>query len=224
MVGAITALAVGTWGAGARAADVAPPPPSWAAGRPQVPDLPSKTEGGFFDAVPEGAYDPNTGFGLGVGGHYTFDGSRSDSLFAYTPYRHRIFAQVYATTGGYQQHFLSYEGIYVGDSPYRLRAAAIYERNTSANYFGNGTSTLAELNYLGTRYPTYSAAASAAPPNYYHYQYEKPQGEVLLERAFLGGRVRALYIRLGCFALIWKFPDASAGLRRSTGNSRLSIS
>ncbi len=197
MFGGIAALAVATSGADAHAADVVSPPPAWAAGRSQVPDLPSKTDGGFFDAVPEANYDPNTGFGLGVGGHYTFDGSRNDPLFAYTPYRHRIFAQVYATTGGYQQHFLSYEGIYVGDSPYRLRAAVIYERNTNANYFGNGTSTLADLSYQGTRYATYDAAVAAAKnagkPSYYHYQYEKPQGQVLLERSFLGGRVRALY-------------------------------
>ena len=60
------------------------------------------------------------------------------------------------TTGGYQQHILSYDGFYIGDSPYRLRAVLTYERNTTANYFGTGTATLADLSYLGraTRHTT----------------------------------------------------------------------
>jgi outer membrane protein assembly factor BamA len=170
-----------------------PPPPSWAAGRPPVPDLDAKQEGWFPDLIPEFAYDPNLGLGLGVGGHLTFDGDRSDPLFAYTPYRHRLFVQAYATTGGYQQHFLSYEGDAIGDSPFRLRATLIYERNTEANYFGNGASTLSDLSYQGTSYATYAAAVAAAGPRYFHYGFERPQGQALLERSFLGGRMRALY-------------------------------
>lgn len=167
--------------------------PAWVTGRSRQPDLENKKEGWFPDGVPEFNYDPNTGFGFGVGGHYTFDGSRSDPLFAYTPYRHRLFAQVFATTGGYQQHFLSYEGVAIGDSPYRLRAALVYERNTDANYFGTGSASLANLAYQGTSYATYGAAVAAAGPRYFHYGYERPQGQALLERSFLGGRVRALY-------------------------------
>ncbi len=169
--------------------------PAWATGRARVPDLENKKEGGFPDLVPEFAYDPNIGVGIGVGGHYTFDGSRSDPLFAYTPYRHRLMAQVYASTGGYQQDFVSYEGVAIGDSPYRLRAALLYERNTDANYFGNGSATLADLAYQGKSYATYADAVAAAGPRsrYFHYGYERPQGQALLERSFLGGRVRALY-------------------------------
>src|ERR1700691_4541394 len=58
--------------------------------------------------------------------------------FAYTPYRHRFDAQAYVTTGGYQQHILSYDGFYVADTPYRIRAVLTFERNTAANYFGTG--------------------------------------------------------------------------------------
>src|ERR1700723_1188085 len=147
----------------APAVDLPPPsPPVWAAGRATVPDAESKVAGGFPDVLPLVAYDTNTGLGLGVGGHYTLTGSRTDPLFAYTPYRHRFYAQVYVTTGGYQQHILSYDGFYVGDSPYRIRAVLTYERNISANYFGTGTASLADLSYGGTSYPTYDAAASAA--------------------------------------------------------------
>jgi outer membrane protein assembly factor BamA len=188
------ALAVLTATAVARGADPEPPPPTgFVADRVTVPDLATKVEGGFPDALPLVGYDTNTGVGFGVGGHYTLTGSRSDPLFAYTPYRHRFYAQAYVTTGGYQQHILSYDGLYVGDSPYRVRATLTYERNIGANYFGTGTATLADLSYHGRSYSTYDAAVAVAGANYYHFTYERPQGQVLLERAFWGGRVRALY-------------------------------
>jgi outer membrane protein assembly factor BamA len=174
-------------------ADEAPPPPSWAADRAKVPDADSKVEGGFLDAIPLLGYDSNTGFGFGAGGHYTLTGSRTDPLFDYTPYRHRFFAQGYVTTGGFQQHFVNYDGFYVGDSPFRVRAMLQFERNVAANYFGNGTSTLGDLNYERKSYSTYDAAVSAAGPHYYHFLYNRPEGQVVLERAFWGGRVRALY-------------------------------
>ena len=178
-----------TWADG----EPSPPPPAWAASRARVPDLESKVEGGFPDALPLVAYDTNLGLELGVGGHYTLTGSRADPLFDYTPYRHRFYAQALFSTGGYQQHILSYDGIFVGGTPYRLRAALEFERNTNAYYFGNGTATLANLSYRGTSYTTYDAAAAAAGPKYYHYGYDRPQAQVVLERSFWGGRMRGLY-------------------------------
>jgi hypothetical protein len=171
----------------------APRPPAWVSSHAKVPDAQSKVDGGFPDALPLVAYNTNDGLGLGAGGHYTFNGSRADPLFDYTPYRHRFYAQAYATTGGYQQHILSYDGFYVGDSPYRVRAVLAYERHTSANYFGTGTPALADLSFGGRPYSTYDAAVNAAGAHYFHYGYERPQAQVLLERTFLGGRLRGLY-------------------------------
>jgi outer membrane protein assembly factor BamA len=179
--------------AGPAYADDAPLPPAWAANRTRMPDAPSKVEGGFPDALPLVGYDSNVGLGVGLGAHYTLTGSHTDPLFAYTPYRHRLYAQGYVTTGGYQQHILSYDGFYVADTPNRIRAVLTYERNTNANYFGNGTATLADLSYHGTSYSTYDAAVNAAGPKYFHYRYQRPQGQVTLERSFWGGLVRALY-------------------------------
>jgi outer membrane protein assembly factor BamA len=167
--------------------------PDWIEGRTKVPSVDTKVEGGFPDALPLVGYDPNLGFGFGVGGHYTITGSRADPLFAYTPYRDRFYAQAYVTTAGYQQHILSYDGFFVGGTPYRLRGVLTYERNTSANYFGSGTATLADLNYRGESYSTYSAASHVAGPKYYHFAYERPQGEIALDRSFWGGRLRAIY-------------------------------
>ena len=176
--------------------------PSFARYKRRVDDVAQKEEGSFVSGLPLIGFDTNTGLGLGLGGYYTMDGKRSEPLFAVTPYRHRIFVQGYATTGGYQQHMISYDGVYIGDSPYRVRAALTYERNTSANYFGIGEETLRPLSFRRIVHATYdeqTSAASAllpdgtASPNYNHYQYDTPSATVAVERDFWGGRVRAQY-------------------------------
>lgn len=176
----------------ARAA-AAPPPPAWARSIAKTPDVERKVEGAFPDALPLVGYDTNTGLGLGVGAHLTFDGKRSDPLFSYTPYRHRLYAQAYLTTGGYQQHILSYDGVAPAGLPYRVKAVLTFERNTGANYFGNGEATLAPLSFHGQRFATYDDAVAAAGPSYYRYEYDRPQGQVMLERSLFGGVVRARY-------------------------------
>jgi outer membrane protein assembly factor BamA len=195
--------------AGAAHADPAPLP-AWAADRSKVPEADRKVEGGFPDGLPLVGYDTNLGLGLGVGAHYTLTGARTDPLFDYTPYRHRFYAQVYVTTGGYQQHILSYDGFFVGNSPYRLRAVLQFERNTGANYFGTGTATLADLSYHGSSYTTYDGAVNAAGPHYFRYGYTKPQGQVLLERSLFGGRVRALYGINAQYVAITRYDSATA--------------
>jgi hypothetical protein len=169
------------------------PLPSWLKDAPKTPDLDRKVEGTFVDALPLIAFDPNYGLGLGVGGHLTLDGPRSDPLFDYAPYRHRFYAQAYATTLGYQGHFLSYDGIFVGRTPYHVNATIFYERNTYANYFGNGTATLQNLSCPAGTFQTYGAAASACGPRYFHYGYERPQGQVIIDRGFFGQRLRVHY-------------------------------
>jgi outer membrane protein assembly factor BamA len=88
---------------------------------------------------------------------------------------------------------LAYDGYYIFDTPYRLRAVLGYERATNANYFGNGAASLADLHYGGTSFSTYDAAVAAAGSRYYAFLFERPQAQVALERTFFGGRVRALY-------------------------------
>jgi hypothetical protein len=176
--------------------------PSFAEHRRRQVDADEKVEGNFATPVPLFGYDPNTGLGLGVGGYYNLNGRRDDPFFAYTPYRHRFFAQVYATTGGYQQHLVSYDGLYLRNSPYRIRATVQFEKNIAANYFGVGEATLRYLSFLGQPHHTYAdqtAAASAlrpdgvASPDYNHYQYVRPTASATLERDFLGGWLRAQY-------------------------------
>ena len=177
--------------AGAARADDDSKLPAWLAGTRKTTDLDRKVDGWFVDALPIVAFDPNKGLELGAAGHLTLDGSRKDPLFAYSPYRHRFYAQFLASTGGFIQPQLTYEGIYVGDTPFRLRVVLEYDRNTSANYFGNGETTLKNLNYGGQSFDTYDDAVSALGNHYYHYGYDKPVGEVKIERGFFGGRLRA---------------------------------
>jgi len=74
--------------------------PSFARFKPPVADVDRNEEGNFVSGLPLVGYDTNLGLGLGLGGYFTMDGKRSDDLFAVTPYRNRIYAQGYATTGG----------------------------------------------------------------------------------------------------------------------------
>lgn len=186
----------------ARATHADDDPPSFARFKPRVEDVEHKEEGSFVSGLPLVGYDTNTGLGLGVGGYYTMDGKRTDDLFAVTPYRNRFFVQGYATTGGYQQHLISYDGVYIGHTPYRVRATVMFERNTDANYFGVGQRTLEPLSFEGRAHTTYDeqvAAASAvnilglASPHYNHYEYVKPSATLSVERDFWGGRIRAHY-------------------------------
>lgn len=178
------------------------PAPSFVAHKPRVTDLDDKTEGTYPTGVPLLGYDSNTGFGLGAGAYLYFDGVRRDPLFAYTPYRHRFFVQAYATTGGYQQHALSYDGVYLADTPLRLRVATTFERNTNANYFGVGEATLGRLCFAGHCYDRASDAEDAASrsiggveasPKYFHYDVIRPAVSATLAVDLLGGWLRAQY-------------------------------
>src|SRR5262245_44322419 len=83
------------------------PPPGFEARPPlSASDYEQKAEGGYFTGLPLVSYDSNTGVGFGARGYYYQDGSRSDPLFAYTPYQYRVFLQAFFTTGGMQFHWL----------------------------------------------------------------------------------------------------------------------
>jgi hypothetical protein len=203
LAGALSLAATPAAGAEGATGDTADPAlPAWARDRPPISNANEKVEGNFVTGLPLVNYDPNTGLGLGLGGFYTMDGSRTSPLFRYTPYKQRIYVQAFATTGGYQQHLISFDGVYIGDTPYRLRATLAFERNINANYFGAGEATLEPLSFHGVRHATYGDQVQAttalqpggiATPDYNHYGYDRPSAAATLERNFLGGRVRFQY-------------------------------
>jgi hypothetical protein len=187
-------------------------------------DLSQKKAGSYPTGVPEIDSDPDTGFGLGGRVYYYWDGEKSDPLYAYTPYRHSLYVDVFETTGGYQSETIAYDAPYLGDSPFRLRAQLDYEKNIAANYFGRGASTLGLLGYPGstakfTSFNAYSSALNELRPAkivpgrnvvyslYNKYFYEDPALRASLERDLLGGLVRVQAGFTGTYVRIVDYSD-----------------
>lgn len=136
-----------------------------------------KAEGGYFTGLPLVNYDSNTGLGFGARGYYFFDGKRSDPRFAYTPYLYRVFLQAFATTGGYQFHWLDVDARNVLGSALTFRGALIFQRNTDQHYFG-----------IGSR----SNQAQLTSSRYDSYRLTQPMLLLALEHPLLGGVLRPL--------------------------------
>jgi outer membrane protein assembly factor BamA len=143
-----------------------------------------KAEGGYFTGLPLVNYDSNTGVGFGARGYYFFDGQRSDPRFAYTPYLYRIFLQAFATTGGYQFHWLDVDARNVLGSAFTFRGALIFQRNIDQHYFGIGSRSMRELSGPGPS------------SRYYSYQLTQPMLLLALERPLLRGVLRP-FVGLG---------------------------
>jgi Omp85 superfamily domain len=181
---------------------LSPPPRILSRKRRLAPrEIASKQVGTYVNALPIIDIDPDSGLGFGAVGNVFWDGARTDPFFQYTPYRHRIGAQGFATTNGLQQHFVEYDAPCLGDSPFRLRANILYERNVSANYFGRGSATMGRLGFTGaTRsygsLDEYTDALRQLGPNglthtlYNKYDLEDPSLRATLERVFFGGLMR----------------------------------
>lgn len=164
-------------------------------------DAEKKKEGGYFTGLPLFNSDPDTGIGYGARVYYYNNGQKEDPLFRFTPYRHRLFAQFFQTTGGWSYHWLDYDAPYFMDSLFRLRAGLIYEKNTNARYFGSDTSTLGTLtDPSGTQYSKYKDynsklreidSAGNTNARYNSYSFENPTLVLRGERdlAYFGGGV-----------------------------------
>ena len=165
-------------------------------------DLARKSEDGHVTGLPLAAYSVDFGFGGGARAYYYWNGKRSDSRFAETPYLHRVFAQAFASTEGVQFHWLDYDGPRIAGSPYRPRVQLIYARNTNANYFGF-TERDRTLRHPGTGqtfddYDEYVDDLSVIRDGFYvwtkynQYDIKRPALIASLERSFRGDRVRVL--------------------------------
>jgi hypothetical protein len=166
-------------------------------------DLARKTERGHLTGIPLAAYSVDFGFGTGARAYYFWNGERSDARFAYTPYLHRIFLQVFASTGGLQFHWLDYDAPQIAGTPYRIRSSLVIARNTAASYYGYGDAGRT-LRFAGApdgieRYDDYRAAllrvdetTGAANTKYNNLDALRPVVLLGLERAFFGKRLRVL--------------------------------
>jgi hypothetical protein len=167
-------------------------------------DYARKEEGGYVTGVPLFSYDPNFGVGLGARAYYYYDGHKDDPLFAYTPYLHRVFGQVFATTGGAQDHVIDYDAPAFPSADYRLRATLEFEAASDWPYFGTGTRSMAPLSFPGapgqtfSKMSNYTNATSAIQPNgttyarYNLYDFQRPVLQLAIEENLLGGVLRSL--------------------------------
>jgi hypothetical protein len=167
-------------------------------------DYARKIDGYYFTGLPLFAYDPNFGFGGGARVYYYYDGHRSDPLFAYTPYLHRVYAQGFASTGGEQDHVVDYDAPAFPDPNYRVRATLEFQAATDWPYFGIGSRSMAPLSYPGApgvtfrRMSDYERATSAIHPDgatyarYNVFEFHRPTLQLALERNMLGGRLRSM--------------------------------
>lgn len=191
-------------------ADDAPPPPErrpipafMSAKKPQsLGDLADKREGRYFTGLPLVNSDPDTGFGFGARVYVFDNGPKDDQMFDYTPYRQRAYGQAFFTTGGYQYHTIDYDAPYLFRQPYRLHATLAFEKNTAANYYGNGPASLDRLRFPGqsrsyANYSDYTDAlradnGSVAFTRENQYIYQRPEAAATIERDLFGGVVRIL--------------------------------
>jgi hypothetical protein len=189
------------------AADAAPTtPPPGVAGKQRLSDedFARKKEGYYFTGLPLVSYDPSYGIGGGGRVYFYFDGSRSDPLFAYTPYLHRVYGQFFLSSGGEQAHVIDYDGPAFPDSNYRVRATLEYDSATDWSYFGIGARTMRPLAFPGAPGATfakmsdYVTAQNAIQPDgttyarYNTYNLQRGVLQLALERNMLGGILRSM--------------------------------
>jgi hypothetical protein len=193
-------------------------------------DYARKKEGGYFTGLPIANYDPTTLVGVGGRLYYYFDGERSDPRFAYTPYLHRLIAQVFVSTAGAQDQLLDYDAPLFLGSLYRVRATLEYEAANAWPYFGTGTRSLAPLSFPGAPGMTFSRASAfddakrrvqadgTAYTRYNEYILRRPTMQLGVERLLLGGRLRP-FLGVGLsYADIHDYSGRSVDAIDSAGN------
>lgn len=228
LVGCVRAAAAAD-AAGAEA-ELPRAPPGFDAKHPLSPDdYARKNEGGYFTGLPLFNFDPNTGFGFGARAYYYYNGARSDPLFAYTPYLHRVFLQAFASTRGLQFHWLDYDAPAVAGTSYRIRSQAIYARNTDQHFFGVDAAAMQPLSFTGAdrsfdRFSEYNDALRAVRPDgttlsrYDHYDVIRPLWLISVERTFFDGVLRPLFGLGFSYTIIDDYTGETVNAVDATGN------
>jgi hypothetical protein len=166
-------------------------------------DYARKETKGYFTGLPLANYDPNYGFGFGARVYYYWNGERSDPLFAYTPYFHRLIAQTFAATAGAQDHLLDYDAPNFLGTLFRVRTTLEFEAATSWPYFGIGSRSMQPLSFPGTPGVTYAhmseydkatslARGGQTYANYNLFKFYRPELQIGAERLLLGGVLRPM--------------------------------
>jgi len=172
-------------------------------------DLSKKKEGSYFTGLPLINSDADKGVGYGVRLYWYDNGEKSNPFFRYTPYKHRVYLQYFATTNGFQYHTLDWEAPYIGNSLWRFRTSLSYDLNTESNFFGgsvsgagnNKLSALASdtgISDLSDKYldittdlrDNAGGASDETYSKYFRYKYTKPTARFTGIYDMFGGVVR----------------------------------
>jgi outer membrane protein assembly factor BamA len=166
-------------------------------------DLKNKKEGVYVTAIPDLSADPLTGFGAGVEGSLFFTGKRTDSSFAYTPYKSCLNLVLFYTTKNQYELAMDFDAPYIFNTPWRLRAEVVLEVNPNLLYFGNTEQTLNGLSYYpgndstktivnNASYSDYNKSLTG-PTNLFNTYLEKEDViNASIERSFFEGKMRTL--------------------------------
>ena len=177
-------------------------PPDFLNKRSPLPDLllKDKRAGSYFTGFPAIGWDPESEFNYGAAIQWFDNGPADSPFFRYTPYRQRVAIAAAGSTGGSRRALIGYDHPYIGDSPWRVRGAAIFDQNEFQNYFGVGESTLGSLTYPGSpigydNFDDYTRALNQIVngetwARYNDYRRTQAGGVVTVERDYLGGRLR----------------------------------
>jgi hypothetical protein len=178
------------------------PPPDSLMNRVPLPDLllKDKRTDSYFTGFPALGYDAESGFNYGAALQWFDNGPADSPYFRYTPYRQRLLLGATGSTGGSAHAAIGYDLPNVGDSPWRIRAAALFEQNKFQNYFGQGETTLGPLTYPGSSrtFDDFEAYTDALEQvvngqtwaRYNEFRKTQAGGVVTVERDCLGGWLR----------------------------------
>ncbi len=129
-------------------------------------DLAKKREGRFTTGLPDLSSDPVTGFGVGIRTNTYWNGSRTNPLFAYTPYLVRLRANAAYYTTNARELTLSVDMPYYRGTRWRFRVDLKAQQNPANLYFGSSERTLGSLrlpsdpNRTFVTYEAYNTARS----------------------------------------------------------------
>ncbi|MBF0287425.1 MAG: BamA/TamA family outer membrane protein [SAR324 cluster bacterium] len=172
-------------------------------------NLAKKRELEYFVPIPLLAFDPDIGWGTGIRLYYYSNGEKTDPLFRYTPYFHRIFGQAFLTTKNAQFSILDLDSPYLWGTLFRVRSRILLVKNPTTNYFGIGNESLRHFQLpvalqssdspnSFSKLKDYDKELKQTLPNgetyaqYYKYTYHATSWRLALERDLYGGLVRLM--------------------------------
>jgi hypothetical protein len=111
--------------------------PATAAGAETRPDEPPPDRGVKFSGLPTASYGTDELWGFGARLKLTDFGDGTQPPFLYS-----VEANIWATTGGIQSHWLALDIPHLGGSPYRLFVQVAYGRSKFQPYYGLGNGSV----------------------------------------------------------------------------------